>query len=200
MSSLRQTGPVPRVRTSDPDAVDVAIAACAAGDRDAFGPVYDALSPTVFGAALAVLKDRDHAAEVMQEVMVEMWQQAARFDASRASARTWAVTMTRRRAIDRVRSEQSRRNRDQRDLDLTAATAERDVVADEVETSLEQSAVRDCLDTLTETQRESVVRAYYGDRTYREVADELGAALPTVKSRIRDGLARLRDCLGVNRG
>ncbi|BDZ42540.1 RNA polymerase sigma factor SigK [Paraoerskovia sediminicola] len=180
--------------------MDAALAACAGGDSDAFGPVYDALSPSVFGAALAVLRDRDHAAEVTQEVMVEMWQTAERFDATRASARTWAVTLTRRRAIDRVRSEQARRARDQKDLDASAVGRERDVVAEEVDSAFERAAVRDCLDTLTETQRESVVRAYYGERTYREVAEDLGAALPTVKSRIRDGLSRLRDCLGVNHG
>ncbi|GII97795.1 RNA polymerase sigma-70 factor (ECF subfamily) [Sediminihabitans luteus] len=191
---------MPNARTTEPDALDAALAACAGGDPDAFAPVYDALSPSVFGAALAVLRDRDHAAEVTQEVMVEVWQTAARFDATRGSARTWAVTLTRRRAIDRVRSEQSRRARDQKDLDASTVGAERDVVAEEVERGLDRSAVRDCLDTLTETQRDAVVRAYYGDLTYREVAEGLGAALPTVKSRIRDGLIRLRDCLGVNRG
>ncbi|WP_123307182.1 sigma-70 family RNA polymerase sigma factor [Cellulomonas sp. PhB143] len=191
---------MPHVRTSEPDALDAALAACAEGDSDAFGPVYDALSPSVFGAALAVLRDRDHAAEVTQEVMVEVWQTAARFDATRASARTWAITMTRRRAIDRVRSEQSRRARDQKDLDASVVGRERDTVAETVDGRFERAAVRDCLESLTETQREAVVRAYYGERTYREVSEDLGAALPTVKSRIRDGLIRLRDCLGVNHG
>jgi RNA polymerase sigma-70 factor (ECF subfamily) len=180
--------------------IDDALVACAAGDAATFGAVYDALAPVAHGTALAVLRDPDHAAEVTQEVMVEVWQTAARFDPARASARTWVATLARRRAVDRVRSEQSRRDRDQRDVDSSRAGADRDVVSEDVERRLEGAAVRRCLDSLTPTQREAVVDAYYGGRTYREVADRLGAALPTVKSRIRDGLGRLRDCLGVNRG
>ncbi|WP_418275817.1 sigma-70 family RNA polymerase sigma factor [Isoptericola jiangsuensis] len=179
--------------------IDDALVACAVGDPQAFGPVYDALAPVAHGTALGVLRDPDHAAEVTQEVMVEVWQTAARFDPARASARTWVATLARRRAVDRVRAEQSRRDRDQRDLDSTLAATGRDVVAEDVERRLEGAAVRRCLESLTATQREAVVDAYYGGRTYREVADRLGAALPTVKSRIRDGLGRLRDCLGVNR-
>ncbi|MFC8599778.1 MULTISPECIES: sigma-70 family RNA polymerase sigma factor [unclassified Isoptericola] len=180
--------------------VDDALVACSTGDPEAFGPVYDALAPVAYGTAIGVLRDPDHAAEVAQEVMVEVWQTAVRYDPARASARTWVATLARRRAVDRVRAEQSRRDRDQRDLDSTLAERPRDVVAEDVERSLEGAAVRQCLDSLTATQREAVVEAYYGGRTYREVADRLGAALPTVKSRIRDGLGRLRDCLGVSRG
>ncbi|MDO8149220.1 ECF RNA polymerase sigma factor SigK [Isoptericola sp. b515] len=180
--------------------VDDALAACAGGTPDAFGPVYDALAPAAYGTALRVLRDPDHAAEVTQEVMVEVWQTAATYDPARASARTWVVTLARRRAIDRVRAEQARRDRDQRDLDTNVAPSGHDVVAEDVEQRLEGAAVRRCLDSLTGTQREAVVDAYYGGRTYREVAERLGAALPTVKSRIRDGLIRLRDCLGVNHG
>jgi len=189
-----------RVPSPETTPVDDALVACADGSPDAFGPVYDALAPTAYGTALGVLRDPDHAAEVTQEVMVEVWQSAAKFDPARASARTWVVTLTRRRAIDRVRAEQSRRDRDQRDVDSTLAARDRDVVSEDVEQRLEGAAVRRCLDSLTGTQREAVVDAYYGGRTYREVAERLGAALPTVKTRIRDGLIRLRDCLGVNRG
>ncbi|GAB4085076.1 sigma-70 family RNA polymerase sigma factor [Myceligenerans cantabricum] len=176
------------------------LAACAGGDPASFTPVYDALGPVAYGTSLSVLRDPDHAAEVTQEVMVEVWQTAARFDATRGSARTWVATLARRRAVDRVRSEQARRERDQRDTDLRAGEPARDVVAEDVERRLEGSAVRRCLEGLTPTQREAVVVAYYGGLTYREVAEKLEAALPTVKSRIRDGLNRLRDCLGVRRG
>ncbi|MBO0607461.1 ECF RNA polymerase sigma factor SigK [Myceligenerans salitolerans] len=173
------------------------LAACAGGDPESFTPVYDALGPVAYGTALGVLRDPDHAAEVTQEVMVEVWQTATRFDPARGSARTWVATLARRRAVDRVRSEQSRRDRDQRDTDLRTADPGRDVVAEDVERRLEGSAVRRCIEGLTPTQREAVVAAYYGGYTYREVAEKLDAALPTVKSRIRDGLNRLRDCLGV---
>lgn len=173
------------------------LAAVATGDDSAFAALYDTLNRSVFGTCLGVLRDPDHAAEVAQEVWVEVWRQAPRFDPARGSARTWTVTLAHRRAVDRVRSVQAQRDRDQRDLDLSAERPS-DVVADEVESALEQARVRDCLGTLTPTQKEAVVLAYYGGRTYREVADELAAALPTVKSRIRDGLFRLRDCLGVS--
>jgi RNA polymerase sigma-70 factor (ECF subfamily) len=195
---VRQTVRVSRP-TSTREPVDAALMACAGGDPEAFGPVYDALAPVAYGTSLGVLRDPAHAAEVTQEVMVEVWQVAARFDPARASARTWVATLARRRAVDRVRAEQARRDRDQRDLDSSLPAAPRDVVAEDVERRLEGAAVRRCLESLTPTQREAVVEAYYGGRTYREVAERLGAALPTVKSRIRDGLTRLRDCLGVAR-
>jgi RNA polymerase sigma-70 factor (ECF subfamily) len=168
----------------------------AQGDQDAFAELYDALSPAVHGTALRVLRDPDHAAEVTQEVMVEVWRTAPQFDPRRGTARAWVVTMAHRRAIDRVRAVQAQRDRDQRVLDTDFARPF-DEVAEQVEQTLEAERVRHCLDGLTDTQRESVTLAYYDGRSYREVADHLDAPLPTVKSRIRDGLTRLRDCLGV---
>lgn len=175
---------------------DALLSRAAGGDDDAFAQVYDALSPGVFGTCLAVLRDRDHAAEVTQEVMVEVWRTAARFDPERGSARAWVVTLAHRRSIDRVRSVQAQRTRDQRVLDEQALRPF-DVVAEEVEDSMDRARVRRCLAGLTATQHEAVVLAYYGGRTYREVAEQLTAPLATVKTRIRDGLIRLRDCLGV---
>lgn len=188
--------PVPEPVADEPESTDALLVRAAAGDEAAFALVYDALSAAVFGTCLAVLRDRDHAAEVLQEVMVEVWRTASRFDPERGSARTWALTLAHRRAVDRVRAVQAQRNRDQRALD---EQVERpfDVVAEEVEESMDRARVRHCLEGLTPTQHEAVVLAYYGGRTYREVADELAAPLATVKSRIRDGLLRLRDCLGV---
>jgi len=180
-----------------PGSADALLRAVAAGDRDAFTHLYDLLARSVFGACLGVLRDPDHAAEVAQEVWVEVWRTAPRFDATRGSARTWSLTLAHRRAVDRVRAVQAQRDRDQKVVDASAHRPF-DEVAAEVERRLERTDVRDCLGSLTETQRRSVVLAYYGGRTYREVAEELGAALPTVKSRIRDGLLRLRDCLGVS--
>ncbi|MBC7292344.1 MAG: ECF RNA polymerase sigma factor SigK [Actinotalea sp.] len=186
------TAPVPHLA---PDA-NTLLSAAAAGDEDAFAALYDLLSPAVHGTARAVLRDPDLAAEVLQEVMLEVWRTAPRFDPDRGSARTFVLTLAHRRAVDRVRAVQAQRDRDQR-----VADAEHhipfDSVAEEVEDGMERTRVRDCLGSLTETQRDAVVLAYYGGRTYREVAEQLGAALPTVKSRIRDGLIRLRDCLGV---
>ena len=179
-----------------PASADELLTRVATGDEGAFARLYDLLSSGVFGTCVAVLRDRDHAAEVTQEVMVEVWRTAARFDPARGSARTWALTLAHRRAVDRVRSVQSQRDRDQRVLD---EQGERpfDVVAEQVEESLDRERVRHCLEGLTPTQHEAVVLAYYGGRTYREVAEQLAAPLATVKTRIRDGLLRLRDCLGV---
>jgi len=177
-------------------AADEALARVAQGDLDAFATLYDMLSAAVHGTALAVLRDPDHAAEVTQEVMVEIWRTAGRWDARRGSARAWATTMAHRRAVDRVRSVQAQRDRDQAALDADRPRPF-DVVAEQAEEHLEAQRVRSCLGGLTDTQREAVVLAYYDGRTYREVAEQLDTPLPTVKSRIRDGLVRLRDCLGV---
>ena len=170
--------------------------AVAAGDERAFAALYDLLAPAVHGTARAVLRDPDHAAEVTQEVMLEAWRTATRYDRSQGTVRTWMITLAHRRAVDRVRSVQSQRDRDQKILD---GDHDRpfDVVAEEVEGTMERQRVRHCLGSLSETQRDAVVLAYYGGHTYREVAERLDAPLPTVKTRIRDGLLRLRSCLGV---
>lgn len=128
--------------------------------------------------------------------MLEAWRTAVRYDADQGSVRTWIVTLAHRRAVDRVRSVQSQRDRDQRVLDGEHHSPF-DVVAEDVEEAMERRRVRQCLGALTDTQRDAVVLAYYGGRSYREVAEQLVAPLPTVKSRIRDGLMRLRDCLGT---
>lgn len=184
-----------RGRTTAADA-NTLLAAAATGDQDAFAALYDLLSPAVHGTARAVLRDPDLAAEVLQEVMLEVWRTAPRFDPGRGSARTFVLTLAHRRAVDRVRAVQAQRDRDQRVADADQHIPF-DSVAEEVEDTMERTRVRHCLGSLTDTQRDAVVLAYYGGRTYREVAEELGAALPTVKTRIRDGLIRLRDCLGV---
>ncbi len=178
--------------------VDELLERAAGGDQQAFAQVYDALSSGVFGTCLAVLRDRDHAAEVTQEVMLELWRTAPRFDRRLGAARTWALTLAHRRAVDRVRSVQAERVRDQRVVD-THLERPFDVVAEEVEGTMDRARVRQCLGGLTPTQHEAVVLAYYGGRTYREVAEQLATPVATVKTRIRDGLMRLRDCLGVER-
>lgn len=172
-----------------------ALAQVAAGNREAFGVFYDGLSPVVYGVAFRVLRDASQAAEITQDVFLDLWRDAATFDPSRGTVFAWASTLTHRRAVDRVRSEQSRRGREDRaalqePLDLPG-------VDEQVVEGFEALRVRDCLGTLTELERSSVEDAYYGGRSYREVAERAGAALSTVKSRIRSGLQRLRDCLEV---
>jgi RNA polymerase sigma-70 factor (ECF subfamily) len=181
--------------TRVPDLVAV-VKAVAGGDKAAFAYLYDTLSPMVHGTAWRVLRDPELAAEVTQEVMLEIWRDSARYLPERGTVHAWAATTAHRRAVDRVRSVQAQRNRDELDA-VESHRTPYDDVAEEVERRAERDQVHECLDTLTDVQRQVVVMAYFGGRTYREVADELGAALPTVKSRIRDGLTRLRTCLGV---
>jgi RNA polymerase sigma-70 factor (ECF subfamily) len=181
---------------SDPNALLVAVGR---GDEAAFARLYDVVAVRVFGLIRRVLRDPAQAEEVAQEVMVEVWRSAARFDPARGSATAWVFTIAHRRAVDRVRAEQASTDRLTRYAAATGDT-EYDEVAEEVTRRLEHQQVRRCLDALTTLQQQAITLAYYDGRSYREVADLLGAALPTIKTRMRDGLIRLRDCLGVEGG
>ncbi|NHE62770.1 sigma-70 family RNA polymerase sigma factor [Rhodococcus sp. D-46] len=174
----------------------VILANVAGGDQSAFAEFYDRTISRVYGMVLRVLRDPGFSEEAVQEVYLQAWKSADSFDPAKGSALSWLLTLAHRRAVDRVRSEQSSSDR-QALYDTANATPEFDVVSDEVTRRDEHRAVTDCLETLTDTQRQSVTLAYYGGRTYREVAEDLGVAIPTIKSRIRDGLLRLRGCLGV---
>ncbi len=174
--------------------LEAALAAVARGDDAAFAVVYDRAAPAVLGTARRILRDPAQSEEVMQEVLLEVWRSAARFDPAAGSAAAWIATLAHRRAVDRVRSEQRAA---QREIRAATAAVAYDEVADAVEASLDRERVRRCLAGLTELQRESVTLAYYGGYTYREVAQLLDIAVGTVKTRMRDGLIRLRDCLGV---
>lgn len=171
---------------------------CARGDHAAFEQVYDSMAGPVLGIATTVVRNRALAEEVAQEVLVEVWRTASRYEPERGSARGWILTIAHRRAVDRVRREQAGSDREER---AARRDDERpyDHVADEVEATVEREQVRRCLDSLTGLQRESIALAYYDGYTYREVAQLLHAPLGTVKTRLRDGLARLRDCMGVGR-
>jgi RNA polymerase sigma-70 factor, ECF subfamily len=177
-----------------PGGLELVLADVAKGDHAAFRAVYDQTAPAVLGIVRRILRDPAQSEEVMQEVLLEIWRTAGRFDPSVGSASAWIMTLAHRRAVDRVRSEQRAAARE-----LRAATAsiEYDEVSDAALVTLEQERVRRCLAGLTDLQRESVTLAYYGGYSYRQVAQLLGVAVGTVKTRMRDGLIRLRDCLGV---
>ncbi|WP_328744023.1 sigma-70 family RNA polymerase sigma factor [Streptomyces sp. NBC_00285] len=168
----------------------------ALGDEAAFARVYDHVAGPVLGVVRAVLRDHAQSEEVTQEVLVEVWRTAPRYRPDRGSAVNWILTLAHRRAVDRVRSVDAAMARDHKAA-LLDQVPEYDEVAEHVEASLEREQVRRCLRTLTELQRQSVTLAYYRGLTYREVAEALGLPLGTVKTRLRDGLIRLRDCLGV---
>jgi RNA polymerase sigma-70 factor, ECF subfamily len=150
----------------------------------------------VFGTVRNVVRDPGLTEEVTQEVFVEVWRAASRFDSSKGSPMAWVATIAHRRAVDRVRSEQRSADRDRR---AAAPMIAYDDVAETVADNLDRERVRHCLGTLTELQREAVTLAYYGGYTYRQVAGLLGVPAGTVSTRMRDGLIRLRDCLGAGR-
>ncbi|SRR6266566_1751561 len=174
--------------------LDRLLAGVAGGDHGAFEAVYDRLAGPAYGLICKIVGDAAQAEEVAQEVLLEVWRTAARFDPAKGSAATWVLTIAQRRAIDRVRAAVAS---GRRELKTAAVAPSHDEVADSVQAALDREQVRRCLDTLSELQRESITMAYYGGNTYRQVARLLGVALGTVKSRIRDGLLRMRDCLGV---
>jgi RNA polymerase sigma-70 factor, ECF subfamily len=168
----------------------------ARGDQAAFEAVYDTLAGPVYGLINRVVRDPAQSEEVSQEVLLEVWRTAARFDPAKGTAATWVMTIAHRRAVDRVRSATAAAAREVRSAEVPAS--DNDEVADTVAASLDAERVRRCLDGLTEPQRESITLAYYGGYSYRQVGERLGVALSTIKTRIRDGLIRMRDCLGVS--
>ena len=172
------------------------MARVAGGDAAAFGDLYDRIAPRVFGLVRRILRNLAQSEEVTQEVMIDVWRTATRYDATRGSAHSWILTIAHRRAVDRVRSEQAATDRS-RQVAAQSAETDFDQVSETVTTRLEVEQVRRCLDTLTDLQRESITLAYYDGYTYPEVAQRLDAKLPTIKARMRDGLIRLRDCLGT---
>ncbi|WP_247706428.1 sigma-70 family RNA polymerase sigma factor [Streptomyces liliiviolaceus] len=192
MNELAQIG---RHHSADPDLQEL-LRRVALGDEQAFASVYDAVVSSVLGVVRAVLRDRAQSEEVAQEVLVEVWRKAPRFRTDRGTAINWILTMAHQRAVDRVRSVEAATARDHKAAQLDR-TPEYDEVTEQVEARLEREQVRRCLRTLTDIQRQAVDLAYYRGLTYREVAEALALPLGTVKTRLRDGLIRLRDCLGV---
>lgn len=168
----------------------------ARGHDTAFAELYDLTSPRIYGVVLKVLRSPDQAAEVTQEVYVEIWRQASRYSPERGSVLAWMVTIAHRRAVDRVRSAVSETRRDS-DWGRLDAETPHDQVWDALEHRLDVDRVRKGMDSLTVVQREAVTLAYFGGYTHREVAGLLKLPLGTVKTRIRDGLIGLRDAMGV---
>ena len=187
--------PEPELRlVSRGEPVDVAdlMQRAARGDSQAFAGLYDELSPAVYGLARRVVSDPTRAEDVTQEVFLDVWRKATSFDAERGRARTWVMTIAHRRAVDAVRRAEAQRRQDH---EGAPDEVSHDEPADALITAEEHGAVRECLDTLTELQLESVRLAYFNGYTYGEVATLLDKPLPTIKTRMRDGLIRLRDCL-----
>ena len=182
--------------SSASDAVGDLLVRTAAGDETAFASLYDTLSPRVFGLLLRVILNRSQAEEVLQEVFLEIWQSAGAFAPNKGQGRSWVLTIAHRRAVDRVRSSQSATDRDvkagMRELNTPAER-----VDERVETAIEAEKVVRALAALPGPQQEALTLAYYGGYSQSEIAALVGAPLGTVKTRMRDGLSRLRTEMGV---
>ncbi|TAK68083.1 MAG: sigma-70 family RNA polymerase sigma factor [Actinomycetota bacterium] len=188
-----RSSPLRSVPPPDPTLEDL-LGRTARGDTAAYAAVFDRMAGKVHGVALRVVRDPGMAEDVAQEAFLDAWRQAASFDPRRGSGAAWLLTIAHRRAVDRVRSEQGGSDRERRSM---TATIEYDEVADTVEDRLEAERVRRALVDLTDLQREAISLAYYGGYTQQQVSELLGVPLGTIKTRLRDGLIRLRDALGV---
>lgn len=175
---------------------EVLLERVAVGDRQAFADLYDLVAPRVLGLVRRILVDFAQSEEVTQEIFLEIWQSAPRFDPNKGGATSWILTMTHRRAVDRVRAAQSSRDRDVR-VGIRDFEPGHDQVTETVEITMEHERVAEALGRLTDLQRQAIELAYYGGRSHSEVAAMLSIPVGTVKTRLRDGLIRLRDELGV---
>lgn len=178
------------------DALSDILAACARGDEAQFARLYDATAARVFGLVRKVVRDPTQSEEVTQEVYLQIWRQCARFDPSSGSALGWMMTIAHRRAVDRVRSAQAQSDRETA-YDARQQTIPYDTTAESAHRELDAERVRKALSHLTPAQRSAIDLAYFGGYTHREVAALLDLPMGTAKTRIRDGLIRLRDTMGV---
>jgi RNA polymerase sigma-70 factor, ECF subfamily len=185
----------PSAGSSGPDLAAL-LRACGKGDQAAFAQLYDATSSRVVGLAVRVVRDPAQAEEVAQEAFLDIWKNSGRFDPAKGSPLGWLLTIVHRKAVDRVRSAEASTRRDT-SYTQQNQTVEHDSTAEAAQASLEARRVRGALAMLTPVQREALELAYFGGYTHTEVATMLELPVGTAKTRIRDGLIRLRDTMGV---
>ena len=183
------------VPAAAPDLADL-LQRAGRSDESAFAELYDATSARAYGLALRVVRNPAHAEEVVQEAYLDAWRSSGRFDPARGSAIGWLLTIVHRKAVDRVRSAEAASARDttyQRETDPVP----HDQTAEQAHASLDAQRVRGAVAGLTDVQRQAVELAFFGGYTHTEVAQMLDVPVGTAKTRIRDGLIRLRDAMGV---
>jgi RNA polymerase sigma-70 factor (ECF subfamily) len=199
MDPVRRTAPDPS-GDSSPGGRDIVLSdllrRSARGDHTAFSALYDATAARVYGLVLRVVRDPAQAEEVTQECFLDFWRQAGRFDPARGSAVSWLLTIAHRKGVDRVRSAEASTRRDTT-YHRSSGDVDHDVTAEAATDALEAKRVRSAMTTLTPVQREALELAYFGGYTHTEVATMLDLPVGTAKTRIRDGLIRLRDAMGV---
>lgn len=171
-----------------------AIEALAAGDENALASIYSATSAKLFGICLRILNNRDDAEDALQDVYVNLWRNAARFDRDRASPVSWLATFARNRAIDRLRRGKVQAGAvavdEAMELPNAAPLAEEQLLAAD-----RNAQIHRCLETLEDRTRDSIRTAFFQGKTYAELAEIKGVPLGTMKSWVRRGLARLKRCL-----
>ena len=180
--------------TADPaDRLAALLARTALGDRAAFAELYRAAAPKLFGVSLRIVRERPLAEEALQDGFVSIWNHASDYARAKSAPLTWMTAIVRNRSLDIVR-----RAREVPDVDeeLTATLAdERATPAHDVEARAEAHSIQDCLGELEAEQRQTIALAFFHGLTHSELAAHLRRPLGTVKTHIRRGLARIRDCL-----
>jgi RNA polymerase sigma-70 factor (ECF subfamily) len=187
----------PVVRGSESSAA--LLAAIAAGDRDAFSRFYDLTAPMAFGLIRRVLRDPEAAAEVLQEVFWQVWQDASRYDPARGTPEAWLVMRAKTRAIDRLRSIRRRDRTFVAPVDESVAQRREDQAPNPAVVAEDRGLIQTALAQLPEAQRRVIELAFFEGLTQSEIAARLGEPLGTVKTRARLGLDRLRAALGGER-
>ncbi|WP_374971288.1 ECF RNA polymerase sigma factor SigK [Terrabacter sp. BE26] len=182
--------------TSRPTQPEQLLRRAATGDETAFAELYDAVAPRLFGLVRRVVRDPAQSEEVTQEVFLEIWRHSARFDPGKGGAMAWMLTIAHRKAVDRVRAAEAARARDE-GYGASNQDVTHDSTAEAAVERLDAERVHRALETLTPVQRQALELAYLSGYTHTEVASMLDLPLGTAKTRIRDGLIRLRDTLGV---
>lgn len=190
---------MPQVLDLEPVDLDSLLDGVRAGDKAAFADLYDALASQVLGLATHILRDRAQAEEITQEVFVEVWQKAHTFDPARGGAKSWVLRLTKSRSIDRLRSWRSAQARDTEDFckQLTTWVVPAE---DEAQHRLESQELQELIDSIGEPHRSALMLAYFGEYTHQEIADATGVALGTAKTRVRDGLQKLRKAVTLKGG
>ena len=182
-----------RTTTSDAELLADMLRGVAAGDRAAFEEVYRRTSAKLFGVCLRILPVRQEAEEALQEAYLSVWRRAAYFDASRGSAMTWLITLTRNRAVDRLRAGGKVATTT---IDLAAMVADdRPLASAVMETGEDEARLAYCVGTLEKGEAMLIRTAFFEGSTYAELATRAATPLGTIKSRIRRALMKLRDCL-----
>ena len=180
-----------RTHASRPRPLEAQLQSVSRGDMKAFDQLYEHMAPRIYGLARRVLKDTHQAEEVTQEVFLQIWQTASRFDPNRGSGLAWLMMIAHRRAVDRVRSSETRRRRDALDAQRSQMTPH-DATAEAALASLDAQSVRAALFLLSPIQRQALELAYFEGYTCREISWLLQIPGCTAKTRVRDALIRLR--------